>query len=451
MKFQPAGFYLLNFASMWECFSYYGMRALLVLFMVKEMNLSDSEAYATYALYITLVELGGVLGGIIADRFISLQGAIFMGGWAIFCGHLLLGFSQTIPSFFFLGLGLIVAGTNLFRVNIPAAIGALYHQDENNRERGFTIFYATINIGGLLATIICGILGESYGWHLGFGAAAIGMLFGNFALLLRWNIRKILSFKKVILGISYILSACLVISLALSHAKELNSYVSFLLGSVFIFVFRNIFKNDQLKKLFQLLIFLILFYACEELLGSSLVLYAERHVDRVLGGFEIPSSMISMVNPLVILIGGAFVANFKGSTPNKIRLSLLLLGLAFVIFYVTAISQNIPLLYVAGGIGMISIGELFIGPTIFAESAKLSKDNERGTTMSIVTLGYSAANLFSGFFSQKMAVDVGDSSSFAFQEGFKIIAILVFTVLLLSFIFMRSYVSQVDKVCKTSS
>lgn len=450
MRTQPAGFYLLNFASMWECFSYYGMRALLVLFMVKELNLSDSEAYAAYALYITLVELGGVLGGIIADRYLSLQGAIVMGGWAIFCGHLLLGLSQNTPSLFFLSLGLVVAGTNLFRVNIPAAIGALYGREGNQRERGFTIFYATINIGGLLATLVCGILGESYGWHLGFGAAAVGMLLGNIALMFRWKIREFLSWKKVILGIGYIVSSTLMISLGLSYAHKLTSYVSLLLGGAFILVFRRIFRNQDLKKFFQLLIFLILFYACEELLGSSLVLFAERHVDRVIGGFEIPASTISMVNPLVILLGGAFVANCKTSTSNKIRLSLLLLGFAFIIFYGAASLGNVPLLYTAIGIGMISIGELFIGPTIFAESAKLSKDNERGFTMAIVTLGFSAANLLSGVFSQKMAVDEA-SSHLAFQEGFGMITILVFAALIISFIFMRSYANPTAKVCKASS
>ncbi len=445
---QPKEFYLLNFSSMWECFSYYGMRALLMLFMVKELHLSDSEAYATYALYITLIELGGVLGGILADRFLSLRGAIVIGGWAIFCGHLLLGYSGQNLTLFFLSLGLIISGTNLFRVNIPAAIGALYgqenHQQENEqRDRAFTIFYATINIGGLLATLICGILGESHGWHLGFGAAAVGMFFSNVILALRWNIRDIFCRKKIFLGLGYILVAAPLFGLSLFFALNFTTFVTCILVGAFIFIFRRIYKDNHLKILLRLIIFLVLFYGCEELLGSTFILFGERHVDRMIGGIEIPASILPILNPMIILLAGYFVAKFKATVSTKIHLSLFLLGLAFVVLYFAAGKENISLFYAISGIGMISLGELFIGPTILAESAKLSKENERGFTMSIVTLGYSAANLLSGFLSQNMA-DTEASSRLAFQSGFGMIAILVFLVLILSFS-MRSYENQLAK------
>ncbi len=442
---QPSEFYLLNFASMWECFSYYGMRALLVLFMVKELKLSDSQAYASYALYITLIELGGIIGGVLADRFLSLKGAIVIGGWSIFFGHLLLGLSDTFPFLFFLSLGLIASGTNLFRVNIPAAIGALSEKEENQRERRFTIFYATMNVGGLLASFICSVLGETAGWHAAFGAAAFGMLLGNIALAFKWNLKAIFSWKKSLLGIGYIVLAAPVIALCLMHAKHMTAWTGFILAATFLFIFRNIFYDDRQKKRFQLILFLILFYACEELLGSSVVLYAERYVNRSLFGFEIPSSMVTMINPLVILLAGAFVANSTLNPSKKINLSLLLLGGAFSVFYITSTSVGIPILYPLAAIAMISVGELFIGPTLFAKSAELSHENERGTSMGIVTLGFSCANLLSGFLSSKMALEEGHSLT-AFQEGFGMIALAVFAVFLFTLANKRRYDDQAVEV-----
>ncbi|MEI8125773.1 MAG: peptide MFS transporter [Parachlamydiaceae bacterium] len=445
MKNQPKGFYLLNFASMWECFSYYGMRALLVLFMVKELRLSDSEAYATYALYITLVELGGVLGGILADKYLSLKGAITIGGWAIFCGHLLLGFSEGVLPLFFLSLGLIVAGTNLFRVNIPAAIGNLYEEEDSRRDRGFTLFYATINIGGLLATLVCGILGETYGWHYGFGAAAFGMLLGNIALLLKGNVIKELSWKKSLCGIAYIIIAAPSVAGALYAAQSFAPFATFLVAGTLLLMYRKVMNNAGLRKLAGMVLFLVLFYACEELLGSSLVVFAERHVDRVTWFGEIPASTLSVLNPLTILLAGAFVARGVMSPLSKIQMSLLFLTGAFILLYYAAGLENTPLAYAVASIAAISIGELFIGPTIYAESAKVSPKNERGFTMAIVTLGFSLANLLSGVLSQQMASEEA-SSHFAFQEGFGMIAILVCVILGISFISKRFYENQIAKI-----
>jgi POT family proton-dependent oligopeptide transporter len=133
MKSQPKELFLLNFVSMWECFSYYGMRVLLVLFMIHEFDLSDSEAFGFYALYTTLVEFGGVFGGMIADRLLGLKRTIMLGGWTIVCGHL----SLIVPESklcFYLGLGLIIVGTSLFRSNNPALIGKTNQENDPRRD-----------------------------------------------------------------------------------------------------------------------------------------------------------------------------------------------------------------------------------------------------------------------------------------------------------------------------
>ncbi|MEI8366358.1 MAG: oligopeptide:H+ symporter [Parachlamydiaceae bacterium] len=438
---QPKGFYLLNFASMWECFSYYGLRALLVLFMVKELKLQDNEAYATYALYITLTELGGVLGGVLADKLLSLKGAIVIGGWAIFSGHLLLGFSQGELPLFFLSLGLIIAGTNLFRVNIPAAIGTLYEEGDEAIEKGFTIFYVTMNIGGLLAMIVCGFLGESYGWHIGFGAAACGMLLGNIVFIIRGKVMESLSLKTLCYGLGYIAIAAPAAALSLCFAQLLAPFATLLVGSVFLLMCRKVLGDKALKRLAGLTLFLILFYGCEELLGSSLVLFTERHVSRMTLFGEIPASMLMMFNPLTILLTGTIISRICIGTLSKIRISLLFLGVAFTLLYCVAGYESISFSYAIAGIAAIAIGELFIGPTIYAESAKISPKNEKGFTMAIVTLGFTSANLLSGSFSQLMTTEQGSTQK-SFQDGFGIIALLVFIALGLSYVFVKGLKSN---------
>src|SRR5262249_16053523 len=151
-----------------------------------ELGYSDEKAFGLYALYTTLIELGGIGGGIVADRYLGLKRSIVLGGITIALGHL----SMTVPYSeftFFLGLGLIVLRTSLFRSNVAAFLGHFYDENDPRREAGYTLYYTGINIGGFLATIGCGIVGEMYGWHAGFGLAAIGMLLGLIVLFLGRN------------------------------------------------------------------------------------------------------------------------------------------------------------------------------------------------------------------------------------------------------------------------
>ena len=182
MRKNPKSLYLLNFVSMWECFSFYGMRMLLVLFLVHEFQYGDEEAFSLYALYAIFVELGGVLGGVVADRYLGLKHSIIIGGVTIALGHICMALMH-FEAFFFLGLGLIIVGTALFRSNVAALVGECYKKEDARKESGYTVYYAGINVGGFLATIFCGIVAESCGWHAGFGLAAFGMIFANIALL----------------------------------------------------------------------------------------------------------------------------------------------------------------------------------------------------------------------------------------------------------------------------
>ncbi len=173
----PAGLYTLFFAEMWERFSYYGMRALLVLYMIKGfLGYGDSQAYTVYGAYTALVYMTPFIGGMLADRILGQRLAVVIGGLLMAAGHLLMTIEQDIP--FFLALALIIAGNGFFKPNISTTVGTLYAAGDKKRDDGFNIFYTGINLGAAMSPLLCGYVGETYGWHYGFGLATIGMLLG---------------------------------------------------------------------------------------------------------------------------------------------------------------------------------------------------------------------------------------------------------------------------------
>lgn len=173
----PAGLYTLFFAEMWERFSYYGMRALLIFYMIKGfLGYGDSQAYAVYGSYAALVYMTPFIGGMLADRFLGQRKAVVIGGLLMAGGHLLMTIQSEWP--FFFALALIITGNGFFKPNISTMVGMLYKQGDNRRDDGFNIFYMGVNLGAAISPLLCGFVGETYGWHYGFGLATIGMLTG---------------------------------------------------------------------------------------------------------------------------------------------------------------------------------------------------------------------------------------------------------------------------------
>src|SRR5262245_13021308 len=173
----PVGLYTLFFAEMWERFSYYGMRALLVLYMIKGfLKLNDGAAYAVYGAYTALLYATPFIGGMLADRLLGARRAVVLGGLLMAAGHVLMTL-QTHVSFYG-ALALLIAGNGFFKPNISTMVGSLYPAGSPKRDGGFTIFYVGINLGAAMAPLVCGYVGERYGWHYGFGLATAGMLVG---------------------------------------------------------------------------------------------------------------------------------------------------------------------------------------------------------------------------------------------------------------------------------
>lgn len=459
---QPRGLYLINFISMWECFSYYGMRALLVLFMVQELAFNDSEAFALYALYITLIEFGGLIGGVIADRLLGLKRSIAMGGLTIVLGHTALAFNSYQEGFY-LGLGLIVAGTALFRSNIAAFLGQFYGENDPRRDSGYVIYYTGINVGSFLASLSCGLVAELYGWEAGFGLAALGMLSGILALLLGYQLLPQSEGQKK--GAAPLLGGLAILGLLIGLATLSLTYMSvsamvfpFLvaLGMLyFLWSIKDCSTSDlkQFRRLALYILSLVIFYGCEEQLGSSLVLFAERHVDREFLWGTIPATALIMFNPLTILMAGPlFLKLLKKWEPrdfSKLMVSYLFLASSFGLLWICSLRASegeVGLFPAISSIVLIGLGEILIGPLVLAFASKTGPQSLRGVVMGMVTFGFSLANLVSGWLSQLMAVVDENSSLSTYVSGFGYIgAGLAAVTLVFVFIVMKSSAKLVWK------
>ncbi len=437
---QPRALYLLNFVSLWECFSYYGMRSLLVLYMIRTFDYSDVDAFALYALYTTLVELAGIAGGIVADRFLGFKQSIALGGWTIALGHI----CMTIPMGsgpLYAGLALIIVGTGLFRTNCMAFLGEFYQENDVRRDSGYALYYTGINFGGFLASIICGIIGEMYGMHFGFGIACIGMLTGNIALYFGNEIFEgkgkvpIKSDKFLPLTIAAMIALVPLIAISLYRYDIALYIVPLIIFFGGIYIFRGVYQGSiPEKKKIQTLFFyigmMVLFYACEEQLGSSLVVFTERYVDRTTFLGSIPASSMITFNPLTILIAGPLLSIFFGKyckdALKKIGISFAFLGISFLILFLgcflVSATGFVSLGYGLTGVIILSVGELFIGPTILSAASEIAAPKLRGLTMSPVTLGFSLANMLSGFLSTLFIVPEGADSLTGYSGGFGIVA-----------------------------
>ncbi len=432
---QPKALFLLFFVEMWERFSYYGMRVLLVLFMIQKLHMSDSQAFALFALYTGLVEMGALLGAVIADRILGLRPSIFLGGALIALGHTCLTWEHGLPPFF-LGLALIVTGSSLFISNIKAYLGLFYTPDDPRREAGFTLFYTGINLGGFLATLLCGVVGQTFGWHWGFGLAAAGMGLGLCAL---FAFKKVLEGKgEAPKGVTYpwkiggvlaLLSTPFAVAYCLQRPQFVTPLLPFVWAPALWYVAKKLKgASKEMQRgvfaFFGMLALFILFFTFEELMGSLLLLYCERFVDRTVGNVRIPSAVILSINPLTVIVVGAWMAKAQsvvhcGRGPLKsMALSLALLGGSFVLLAAGAV-WGTSIWLVALSFSIIAAAELLMAPVVFAHAAKIAPSSMKGGLMSLVVMGFSTASYLSGslgqlftFFREKN-MQISDSQFYA--------------------------------------
>jgi POT family proton-dependent oligopeptide transporter len=412
---QPKALYLLSAVQLWEFFSHYGNKALLVLFMIQTMNFTDSQAFALYAVYGTLFKLGGIFGGMAADRYLGLKRAVMLGGWLIAIGHL----TMALEGNFSLSLAFIVLGSSFYSTNIAALLGQFYSEKDQRREQGFTLFYMVMNLGALLSTILCPLLASIYGWEAGFGLATFGMIIANM-LLLRFS--SVLegkgedSEKRNITPLVIFSFAGLIGSLVIfSNADIFLPYLPFATFGLFLFMANQLWienqGNEENRRRIQLYFIalggLIIFYALQEQIGSSLILFTERMTTGTVMDYKLPGTLLMSLNPLIIMVMGGIVSYFcAGIGVRRLPIAFLLTGVCYgTLGLLVNITGGTSYSTVALTVIFLSIAELLIGPFLYSFAAEISVNGRAGTVMGMLPIAFSSASLLGGAISNLVAVD----------------------------------------------
>ncbi len=420
----PRALYVLFFTEMWERFSYYGMRALLVLYLIDNarggLGWSSAEAGSLYGTYTGLVYVTPIIGGFLADRYMGFRRAVFLGGILMMFGHVALAF-EPMPAFY-LGLGLLIIGNGFFKPNISSMVGQLYPEGSALKDSAYTIFYMGINLGAFLGTIICGYLGESdrFGWHYGFGAAGVGMAIG----LIQFYFGQRTLGK---IGLRPVKSATTATDIPKAPLTKV--------------------ERDRLLVVFVLAFFSIIFWLAFEQAGSSMNIFAYKYTNRDIAflNFTVPASWFQSVNALFIFtLAPVFSAVWvwlsrRGKNPSgpfKFAFGLVFLAAGFVALVVGAAS--IPVGAEAAGVSMLwlvlayllhTMGELCLSPVGLSAVNKLSPARLVGLMFGVWFLASAIGNKIGGLLSG-LVDEMAQTRSLSFFFGIFVIVALVAAALL---------------------
>lgn len=411
----PLGLFVLFFTEMWERFSYYGMRAILVLYISTSTTAANAglgwakdDALALYGWYTMLVYVMSIPGGIIADKFLGQKRSVFWGGMILVAGHGILAIEQMWA--FYLGLMLIVIGVGGLKPNISTMVGGLYKDGDIRRDKGFTIFYIGINIGAAVSAVAVGYVGENIGWHWGFGMAGVGMLLGQlvymagqkhlagvgeaptksdassddslnrlFSKLLVTPIPLITTIAIAILGVVLIVSGQI-------GYGALTIFLSTVVGLLMI-IYRELSQIDKDRYVVLLLSFIlvIVFWGAFEQAGGLMNIYTNEKVNRVVMGHEIPASVFQSVNAFFIIIFGTIVANFwarrkkkgkESSSLFKMGIGTIVMGLGFLFMAKASLevlsTGQAALIWIILAYLFHTLGELSTSPVALSFITKLA-------------------------------------------------------------------------------
>ena len=433
----PKGLSTLFFTEMWERMSYYGMRALLVLFMTASiqeegMAITVASATAIYGLYTGAVYFMGLPGGWIADRLIGSQKAVWYGGIIIMCGHIVLAIPATWS--FFIGLILVVLGTGLLKPNVGILVGQLYAPEDQRRDAGYTIYYMGINIGSLIGYTVCGWLQVNAGYHYAFGAAAVGMAIG--LLQYRSTLGKLNGVGAVpllkmseagqkkswgviiafLIGLAAITFSMMTGMLTVNPVT-LAQYVAIGITLVFlayyagIYIFGDLSSDEKrtLGALFIVCLASIFFWSGFEQAGSSLNLFGRDYTERMIGTFEIPPAWFQSANAFFIITLSPFFAALwvnlgkRMITPSyglKCIIGLVIMASGFIVMFfaaqVAASGLKAAPYFLVATYFLHTVGELCLSPVALAAVSKLSPKRFAGQMMGVFVLTYSIGNVTAG-------------------------------------------------------
>ncbi len=442
----PVGLVVCFLTEMWERFSYYGMRTILVLYLVKYHLFSAEKASLIYGAYAGLVYMMPIIGGYAADRYLGSRKAVTFGAILLVLGHGLMGFhgpqaymdgnevvrDPLYLNIFFLSLALIISGVGFLKANISTIVGALYGPNDPRRDGGFSIFYMGINMGSLFATFLVGYVGETYGWNYGFGLAGIGMLFGLVVFL--WG-QKLLDgraeppnpeeLKQVafaginkenaiyIGGILMVIVSWLLMQYQEFVGQLLGFSGFFMIALILFYAFKTCTKVERERLMVACFLIAIqsVFWALFEQQAASLTLLADQQFNLDVFGFTFLASQVQLMNPLFIVMFAPVMAwlwvalankNVEPSTPGKFGIAMLLIGLGYVVFaYGMGLDEStsksfiwLVFIYLS-----LTLAELCLSPVGLSMVTKLSVSKIVGMLMGTWFLFTALGNYVAGWIS----------------------------------------------------
>ncbi|MBN09710.1 MAG: MFS transporter [Flavobacteriaceae bacterium] len=455
----PIGLYILFLTEMWERFSYYGMRAILVLYIVAEVGVENSglgwsnqDALALYGWYTMFVYVASIPGGIIADKILGQKKSVFVGGMLLVAGHSVLAITSLWA--FYTGLVLIVMGVGMLKPNISTMVGGLYPKDQQNkRDMGFYIFYMGINLGAAASALIVGYIGETIGWHYGFGLAGIGMLLGqltywygqkylihvgNLVIDKRdqdkkgpwWENNLIFSIfksKNSLIGflITFLLGMMVWVFIGLLDYGLLIMGLAFAVGvAIVVYNDGNKVEKDRILVTYLSFLIIIVFWGSFEQAGGLLNVYAKQKTDLLIGNFFVPASWFQSVNAIFILIFATLVGSFwvwwrnrnrESSSLFKMAIGVIIMGWGF--FFMSAASIQ----YEAEGLSSMywlvlaylfhTIGELCASPVALSFITKLAPERWVAFMMGAYFASTGLGNKVAGILGES-ATEIGEFAIF---------------------------------------
>ena len=458
----PKGLVVLFMTELWERFSYYGMRALLILYLTKHFVFDDAKAGMIYGSYAALIYALPVLGGLIADRYLGMKKAIIFGAVLLVIGHL--GMAVEGPQaeildgeiirsnfhlqVFYFALGFIVVGVGFLKASISTLVGLLYEKNDTRRDSGFTIFYMGINIGAFIATLLCAYIGEEYGWRFGFGLAGLGMIIGLITFLtgVKWlgnlgsppssdklskNLFLYISLEKSIYFFGFML--VILVWYLIQMSGELGIFLigigTITISWIIWYCIKECSKNERNRILVMLFLIAcsVLFWALFEQAASSLTLFTDRNV---MMGSWFSAGMFQALNPFFIIILAPVFASIwfftsrKGiepSTPKKFSLALIQVGLGFAVLVLgsnfAGPDGKVAVIFLVMMYLLHTTGELCLSPVGLSMITKLSVPKIAGLMMGVWFLSSSFAAYVAGWIAGLMAIESDDGVSLGGLES----------------------------------
>ncbi|MBB71701.1 MAG: MFS transporter [Legionellales bacterium] len=424
----PKGLYILFMTEFWERFGFYTVQALLVLFLSKVFLFTDDQSYSLFGAYAGLIYASPVIGGYLADNFLGFRRAIYFGGILFILGYLGLTLFDG-QNAFYLSLAFLICGNGFFKSNVSSLLGTLYDHPDIRRDSGFTLFYMGINFGSFVATLFCTYVAAEFGWHYGFGLAAIGMLLGM--ITFTWGSRYLEGngspphpsqlHEPILFGISrehliyaLTLGCVFLISLMIHYPNVVNIGLLVFGALILAYIVKRAYQyqvqqRNHLIVIVVLLIFVVIFWALYFQTFMSVTLFIERSIDRQIFGWVMPTAMFQSFNPLFIILLCPIMAKvwikmaysrYNPSTPMKFAIGLLLVSFGF---FAPAIGSHfinnaglIPMGWIVLCFFLQTVGELFLSPVGLSMITQLAPREMIGFLMGVWFLATGAANAVGG-------------------------------------------------------